>query len=116
MPEKSWNSVEVRFIDRDEVIRDLRRAVAEAKARYPEIIRVYLFGSFVHGTWTADSDADLIIVVRKEFKKFSDSVPYQIYCMTIPIDSLVYSESDFNRMMGDPEGFVARNVASAIEL
>jgi hypothetical protein len=56
MPEASWNSAAVRFIDRDHVIRDLRHAVAEAKGRYPEIAKVYLFGSLVQGTWTADSD------------------------------------------------------------
>jgi len=116
MPELSWNSAVVRFIDRDEVIRDLRRAVAEAKAHYPEIAKVYLFGSFVQGTWTADSDADLIIVVRKEFSKFSDSVPYQIYCSAVPVDSLVYSESDFEQLMKDSRSFLAQNVPSAMEL
>lgn len=116
MPEQSWNFAEVRLIDREEVIRDLRRAVAEAKARYPGIIKVYLFGSFVQGTWTADSDADLIIVVRKQFSKFSDSVPYQIYTNSIPIDSLVYSESDFEQLMKDPTSFLAQNLPSAMEL
>ena len=116
MPEKSWNSVEVRFIDRDQVIRELRRAVAEAKLRYPEIIKVFLFGSMVQGNWTADSDADLIVVVRKNFSSFSDSVPYQIYAKSIPTDSLVYSESDFGRMASDPESFLAQNLRSAIEL
>jgi len=116
MPERSWNSAVVRFIDRDAVNRDLRQAVAEARARYPEIIKVYLFGSFVQGTWTADSDADLIVVVRKRFTRFSDSVPYQIYCPSVPVDSLVYSEDDFNQMMAEPESFVAQNVSTAMEL
>jgi predicted nucleotidyltransferase len=67
MPETSSSSVEVRFIDRDQVIRDLGQAVAEAKSRNPEVIKAYLFGSLVQGTWTADSDADLIVVVRRDF-------------------------------------------------
>ena len=91
MQNKSSSSVEVRFLDRDEVIRALREAVAEAKARYPEIVKVYLFGSLVNGTWTAASDADLIVVVRKEFQEFADSCPYQIDTRAIPTDSLVYS-------------------------
>jgi predicted nucleotidyltransferase len=48
------------------VIRDLRQAVVEAKAAHLEIVKVLLFGSFVQGSWTADSDTDLIVVVRKE--------------------------------------------------
>ena len=65
MPEKFWPGAEVRFIDYDQVIRDLRQA-AEAKAARPEIVEVLLFGSFVQGNWTADSDADLFVVVRKD--------------------------------------------------
>jgi predicted nucleotidyltransferase len=116
MPEKSWNFAEVRFIDRDEVIRDLRRAVAEAKARYPEIVKVLLFGSFVQGTWTADSDADLIVVVRKEFSDFFESCRYQIYAKSVPTDSLVYSEAEFEKLARDPESFLAQNLSSALEL
>ncbi|MBI1983897.1 MAG: nucleotidyltransferase domain-containing protein [Acidobacteria bacterium] len=118
MPEKSWNSVEVRFIDRDAVVRDLRQAVAEAKSRYPEIVRVYLFGSFVRGNWTADSDADLMVVVRRKFSGVLDSERsrYQIFVNSVPTDSLVYSETEFERLRQDPSSFPAQNLASAIEL
>ena len=116
MQNKSSSSVEVRFLDRDEVIRALREAVAEAKARYPEIVKVYLFGSFVNGTWTAASDVDLIVVVRKEFREFADSCPYQIYTRAIPTDSLVYSEAEFERLASDPTSFVATNLSRALEL
>jgi predicted nucleotidyltransferase len=112
----SWTSAEVRFIDRDRVIADLRRAVAESRARYPEIAKVFLFGSLVDGTWTADSDADLIIVVRKDFQGLFESCRYQIYTDSIPVDSLVFSEADFNELAADPSSFVAQNVAAAMEL
>ena len=116
MAELSSNFAEVRFIDREQVITDLRRAVAEAKDRYPEIREVYLFGSLVQGTWTADSDADLMVVVRREFKSFSESCAYQIYTPVIPTDSLVYSETDFGRLRDDPESFVSQTLKSALAL
>jgi predicted nucleotidyltransferase len=116
MPEAFSTSVEVRFIDREQVIRDLRAAVAEAKRVYPEIAKVLLFGSLVDGTWTADSDADLMIVVRKEFADFFESCRYQIYAGSIPIDSLVYSTAEFEKLAGDSESFVAQNLTGAIEL
>ena len=112
----SWNSAEIRFIDREQVIRDLRRAVAEARSRYPEIRKVFLFGSLVNGTWTADSDADLIVVVGKNFADFFESCRYQIYTDSIPVDSLVYSETEFNLLLTDPASFLAQNVAAALEL
>jgi predicted nucleotidyltransferase len=116
MPDKPWNSAEVRFIDYDQTIRNLRKAVAQAKAAHPEIVKVLLFGSFVQGTWTADSDADLFVVVRKELSDFSSRGPYQIVAPGIPIDSLVYSETEFERLSKDPESFLARNLDSVIEL
>lgn len=116
MPEAYSSFAEVRYIDRDQIIRELRRAVAEAKAQYPELIAVYLFGSLVQGAWTADSDADLLIVVRGAFNTFSDSCRYQIYSPAIPTDSLVYSDADFERLRQDPSSIVGSHFASAVEL
>jgi predicted nucleotidyltransferase len=116
MREPSSNFAEVRFIDGDEVIRKLRDAVTEAKARRPEIAQVFLFGSFVAGNWTADSDADLIVVVRKEFPDVLSRSPYQVFTDAIPTDSLVYSESEFARLANDPASFLAQNLLTAIEL
>lgn len=116
MPERFSNSAEVRFIDREEVLRDLRQACQEARARHPEIVKVLLFGSFVQGTWTADSDADLILVVRKEFPHFLDRGGYHIFAKMVPTDTLVYSESEFEKLARDPSSFLAQNLSTALEL
>jgi tRNA nucleotidyltransferase (CCA-adding enzyme) len=117
MENKSWSGAEVRFLDYDQILRDLRQAVSEAKAAHPEIVKVFLFGSLVQGDWTADSDADLIVVVDREFPDFlSSRVPYQVFTRSIPTDSLVYSESEFQKMSCDPESFLAQNLPTAIKL
>ena len=117
MPEPFSSFAEVRFLDYNQVLSDLRQAVREAKAGHPEIVKVLLFGSLVQGNWTADSDADLIVVVRREFPDFLGSrAPYQIFTPAIPTDSLVYSEQEFEQMSADPESLLARNLAAAIEL
>ena len=116
MPELSSNSAVVRFLNRDQVLADLRRAAAEAKVRYPEIARVFLFGSLVRGNWTADSDADLIVVVRKEFPGILERSLDQIHTRAIPTDSLIYSEREFDQQSGDPLSFLGRNLPTALEL
>lgn len=116
MQERSWNSVEVRFIDYNQVLADIRRAVAEAKAQRPEIVKVYLFGSLVQGNWTAASDADLIVVVRREFVDILTRADYHISVKAIPTDTVVYSESEFNRLARDPSSFLAQNLPTALEL
>lgn len=107
---------EVRFIDYDQTIRNLRQAVAEAKAAHPEIVKVFLFGSFVQGNWTADSDADFFVIVRKELSDFSSRSPYHVFAPGIATDSIVYSESEFARLSRDPSSFLAQNLPSALEL
>jgi hypothetical protein len=114
--ERFSSFAEVRFLDRDQVIRDLRQAVAAAKAQRPEILRVLLFGSFVQGNWTADSDADLIVVVRRSFPDLLSRSPYQIFTPAIPTDSLVYSEKEFDDLSKDPSSFLAQNLSAAMEL
>jgi predicted nucleotidyltransferase len=116
MGETFSNFAEVKFLDRDQVIRDLQQAVAAAKAARPEILRVFLFGSFVQGNWTADSDADLIVVVRRSFPDLLSRSPYQIFTRAIPTDSLVYSEREFEDLSKDPTSFLAQNLLTAVEL
>ena len=117
MRDKSSSSVEVRFIDLDQVLRDLRNAAAEAKRVHPEVVKVYLFGSLVKGNWTADSDADLIVVVGKEFPDFVRSrSAYQIFTSSIPTDTLVYSEREFELLRADPSSLVAQEFPFMAEL
>jgi tRNA nucleotidyltransferase (CCA-adding enzyme) len=117
MPEPFSSFAELRFLDYDQILADLRQAVREAKAAHPEIVKVLLFGSLAQGNWTADSDADLIIVVRREFPDFLRSrTPYRIFARSIPNDSLVYSEREFEQISRDPESFLAQNLPAAVEL
>jgi predicted nucleotidyltransferase len=116
MPEQSWSGAEVTFIDYDQVLAELRRAVAEAKAAHPEIGQVFLFGSLVEGNWTADSDTDLIVVVRREFADIFERAAYHISAPSIPNDTVIYSESEFAKLRLDPESFLTRNLPSAVEL
>ena len=82
----------------------------------PEILRVFLFGSFVSGNWTADSDADLIVVVRREFSDVLERSKYQLHSQMVPTDTLVYSESEFKRLVAQPASFLGKAVESAVEL
>jgi predicted nucleotidyltransferase len=79
-------------------------------------VKVLLFGSFVQGNWTADTDADLFVVVRKEFADIFDRRSYAIFAKGIPIDSVVYSQTEFEQLSRDPASFLAENLPSAVDL
>jgi predicted nucleotidyltransferase len=116
MPIRSSSSAEVNFLDRDRVLEELRRAARQARTAHPEITRVFLFGSLARGDYSASSDADLIVVVRREFEGVLDRAPYQIHTPVISTDTLVYSEAEFERLAADPASFLGRNLVEAIEL
>ncbi len=116
MRKRFSNSAVVEFLDQPKVLADLRQAAEAAKAAHPEIRRVLLFGSLVEGNWTAASDADLIVVVSREFADLFERSRYQIQCRSIPTDTLVYSEREYERLAEDPGSFLARALKVSIEL
>ncbi|MBO9362072.1 MAG: HEPN domain-containing protein [Thermoflexus sp.] len=62
---ESSGSVTVISLDRDELLRRLRKAAAEALEVFPELQEVRLIGSLATGTATGTSDADLLLRVRE---------------------------------------------------
>lgn len=68
------------------------------------------------GSSGGDSDADLLLVVRTNFKDLFDRAEYQIHGSELPTDSLVYSEAEFEKESQDPTSFVAQILAKAAEL
>jgi predicted nucleotidyltransferase len=116
MRERSSNFAGVRFLDLDAVLESLRGSAQAAKVRQPEIVQVLLFGSLTTGNWTADSDADLIVVVRREFGNLLERSEYQIHSALIPTDTLVYTEAEFDSLAQQPGSLVAQALETAIEL
>ena len=106
MQDKSRSGAEVRFLDYDQILRELRQAVSEAKAAHPEIIKVLLFGSLAQGNWPADSDADLIVVVGREFPHFFGSrAPYQVLPARFPPTRSSILKPSFRSCRATPKAF-----------
>lgn len=58
------SSVHVRRLDLDAVLARLE-AWASDVGRHPEVERIVLFGSLADGTWSASSDADVLVLVAE---------------------------------------------------
>jgi predicted nucleotidyltransferase len=116
MREALLTSAEVRFIDREQVLEDLRRVAARARALHPEIRRVFLIGSLARGDWTAESDADLVVVVDLRTPDLLERCRYQIHSELIPTDTLVYSQGVYEALVGEPSSALAQDAAFAVEL
>jgi len=63
-------SVQVIHLDREEVRKNLKRAVAALACRRPEIERVLLFGSLASSRAVPGSDADLLMILSRSDRSF----------------------------------------------
>ena len=88
------------------MIAELREAARNARASAPEIARVLLFGSFVKGNWTAASDADLLVVVNREFPDLFARARYQLHVSSVPTDTVVCTPAEFARLAPQLEPFI----------
>ena len=97
MPGSSSSSVKVFFLDRTRVLAQLEKALEALLAHRPEVLEVWLFGSFARGRSAPGSDLDLALVLspgdlRPWPERMSSYLPYfrdvampvDLFCYTIP--------------------------------
>lgn len=68
--ERSYGSVRVFWLNREEVLRRLREAVQKLLAEREDIKEIRLFGSLAEGRAVPGSDVDLLLVMEKNGKTF----------------------------------------------
>ncbi len=87
--EKSYGSVRVFWLQREEAIKRLKSAAENLIMERTEVEEVVLFGSLNEGRAIPGSDADLLIVVKKKHETedyidyFADvGIPCDLFCYT----------------------------------
>jgi len=86
-----------RFLDRERVLRQLIDLAVRARQERPEIRRVILFGSLANNTYTASSDADLLVILDRSSERFLDRIPtFQRLFVeaSIPVEVFPYTDAE----------------------
>ena len=87
----------VQEMDKDKASKIAREYVDFLRKKDPNIIKAYIFGSYVKGTIREDSDIDLAII----FKKLTDTFDMQVQLMKLRrkfdtrIEPHAFREADF---------------------
>jgi predicted nucleotidyltransferase len=90
-----------RFLDKEPVISQLREIAATLRSADTNILRIVLFGSLTDGTYTASSDADIIIVLKSSKKRLLERIGEYIYLFIdapLPVDVFPYTEEEAGRV------------------
>lgn len=95
------SGVKVRFLNKEEIIARLIVLAQNLLASNSNVMEVSLFGSLAKDNYSPGSDADILIVLREDARKFIDRIPEFLSFFSgagIPVDVFPYTQEELNRM------------------
>ena len=106
MPTRSLNSSVLRWPDRATVHAAAAAWAQAQRRRQPDIDRIGYFGSYATGRWGVGSDLDLVVVVETSDEPFDRrAVNWDFHGLPVPADLLVYTKTEWDRLMQTPGQF-----------
>jgi predicted nucleotidyltransferase len=117
MPATSSATARVVSLNRDAVVASLRRLAGELVTSNRNVARVLLFGSLATDSYSARSDADLLVVLdRDERRRMDRTTEFILHFLPAgcPTDVLVYTEAELERERDEP--FLRRVLGQSVLL
>jgi len=94
--EESSHGVRVFWLEQERLIEELKKKAMEVGKRDANVQKILLFGSIAEGRGVPGSDADLLIILHADSRKFPDRIPEWQEKMYIgfPMDVFPYTEEE----------------------
>ena len=111
LQQRSFDSVEIISINRNEVLDALRRVARRIRAQHPEVVDVRVFGSIARGNQVGTSDVDVLIVLENggsgdPIEQIQTFYPY--FDLPVGVDLLVLTQDRLARRLEARDGFAER--------
>ena len=119
MLKKSYDTVKIKFLNRDKVIRKLKHIAGGIIEENPKVMEVSLFGSLAKGNYTGRSDADILIVLKEDSRRFIDRIPPYLAAFLyadVPVDVFPYTEEELKQLGKEKNSFIKRILDEKITL
>jgi uncharacterized protein len=117
MRNRSSPSVKIRYLDKDEIWKSLRKSIKELRERYPEIEQVILFGSFARGEAVPGSDLDLLIILRESSLPFLERIGrYLPSKCGIGVEVFPYTKEELKFLVTEGNHFLKRALEEGVEI
>jgi predicted nucleotidyltransferase len=106
---KSYGSVEVVSLDREQLLAELIKIARRMKEIDPGIVAVRLFGSLARGDYTPESDVDIVVFhqgTSLPFLKRADGYRDLFLPLPLDVDIKVYTRKEAAAMREQNSAFI----------
>jgi predicted nucleotidyltransferase len=107
----------VTFLKREPLLAKLKERAQKLLTSHPRALEVGLFGSLVRGNYGPGSDADLLVILEADARRFVDRIPEFLEHFSglgIAIDVFPYTVAEIEAMQD--EGFMRTVLAERLVL
>jgi len=83
------------------------------------ITGIYLFGSIARGDHVPGSDADILIILKRDERRFIDRISYYMKYflnISIPVEVFPYTEREIKKMQQEGNHFISTILKEKITL
>jgi predicted nucleotidyltransferase len=90
-----------RFLNKEYIIKEIAKLADSVRLRDSNIRKIVLFGSLVNDTYTALSDADLLVILKESRQRVIDRIPELLLAFLespVPVDIFPYREDELNHV------------------
>jgi len=119
MPRALSSSAEIIFLDRDEVLKNLKAIAQEIVHRSDDILEISLFGSLARGDHAPGSDADLLVVLRDSEVAMWERIPRFLRLFLkgpIEVNVFPYTRQEIIERQATGDKWLAHILAGKIQL
>jgi predicted nucleotidyltransferase len=96
--EESLHSVKVFWLEQEKVIEELYKVASRIGEEDVNILRIILFGSLAEKRGIPGSDADILIILKREDKPFIDRITKwsEKFPLNFPVEIFPYTKKELN--------------------
>ena len=96
--EESLGSVKVFWLKQDKLIEEIRKVAMKIGKKYEKVEKIILFGSLAEKRAVPGSDADVLIILKEDEKKFTDRIEEWLgkFLINFPVEVFPYTKREMN--------------------
>jgi len=101
--EESLNSVKIFWLEQEKLIRKLKEVAQKIGDSDKNVVKIILFGSIAERRGVPGSDADIVVLLKKDPKPFIERIPEWLkrFDIRFPVDVFPYTIDEINNPVAD---------------